>query len=280
MKIYSRIDFRLLALFLLLQTSGTAAQEPAREFHPSGLVDLSAGNMAKFDANISVGDNYTGFVPEFTLQIGTGNLAVGLDWGFCVADVDNVDADIFVGGFVVNFKGRHCWEGTWKTCFGTEFEIGINPFTADSSGEGISGVVGLLSHMMRWSRFSSEVITIDPLLALNSSDGQFFLQLSLGPSILIPYSDDQFDRDDTEVCLLYGLEGGVVISDLVGAGLGFKGLSTLSFDDNETFMALDFSLRLFLDGFTPVFRLALPITGDYYKNIVDIVITLGLWVDF
>ncbi|MBW1808316.1 MAG: hypothetical protein JRJ87_08995 [Deltaproteobacteria bacterium] len=280
MKTENRIGLGLLVFFLLLQAPSVVAQEPAREFHPTGFVDLAAGNMAKFDANISIGDNYTGFVPEFTLQIGTGDLAVGLDWGFSVADVDNVDADIFVGGFVINLKGRHCWEGTWKTCVGSEFEIGINPFEVDPGGESASGAIGLLSHMMRWSRFSSKVITIDPLLALNTSDGQFFLQFTLGPSILIPYSDDQFDRDDAEVCLLYGLEGGVVISDLVGAGLGFKGLSTLSFDDNETFMALDFSLRLFLDRFTPVFRLSVPLTGDYYKDFVDIVITLGIWADF
>jgi len=264
-----------LFVMTLLASAAVRAEDGGRRVIPVGWADLYAGNMVDFRTLFSVGDHYTGYIPELSVQFGNGSLAAGLDFGLSIADVDGVDTDVFPGSFVANFKARKCLEGNWRVCFGTEFEFSVAPFEVDDDGEASSLTIGLMTKQMRWSRYFAESIIIDPLLAASFSHDILYFQISLGPSMIFPYTDN-YGGDTTEVALLYSFEGGLVVNDLIGAGFGFKGLSTVSFDDNETFFSLDFGLRLILDGVTPCFGINVPLSGDLYEDIIDVVISLGV----
>jgi hypothetical protein len=260
------------------------AQETGAGLHPPGWADLYAGTMIDFGAALSFGGlgpiDAFGFVPDLKLQYGTGTLAVGFDWGFSVADIDEVDTDIFPEAFGINFKLRHCIQSSVQICFGTRTQLSINPFEADDEGEGASSAVGLVTRHMQFSEYTPELVAITPLGIVEVSHGMFFGQAILGFSLLIPYDDDIEDGDDVEAALLWGFSGGIVVADLVAAALGFNGYSTVSLPNDETYFNIDLSFRLMSYVVSPYLTLSLPVAGDYYEDFLDIVLTLGVTAEF
>ncbi len=273
------------ALVLAVMTVNPArAGGDGLRYRPSGFGDLYTGNMVGLDMNFVIGDDVTGYVPALLAQFGAGNMAVGLQWGLAYADVDvpegygEYDGEVAPGNFIVNFRAKHHMEGAWETCIGTNFSLGIGPFEMDSLEQALSWTTGIYAHTLRYLHYAPESVLIDPLLALNTTNGTIFLQVALGPSVLVPLDDT--DVRDVEACLAYGAELGFVAAEMLSMGLGFKGVSMLTADDNESLFALDINLRLVLDGVSPGFRLSIPFsTEDSLDEAFDLIVTLGVLLD-
>jgi hypothetical protein len=168
--------------------------------------------------------------------------------------------------------------GAWRTCMGANFSLGIGPFDSDSK-DALSFIAGMFAHTVRVLHYYPETIVIDPLFALNTSNGMVFVQIALGPSILAPLDDT--DRRDAEVSLVYGFEVGTRLQDFLSMGLGFKGISTLTYDENDSYFSLDINVRVVISGVSPGIRLSVPFTtDDFIDEIFDMVVTLGVVGDF
>ena len=276
----------LVAVFILFVIEGAAALagEKTPHYRASGFGDLYTGGMVGFDMNFATGDDVTGYVPTFLLQYGIGDVAFGMQWGLAYADVDipgsgDYDGELAVGNFILNFKAKHCMAGTWKTCMGANFSLGIGPFEVDSMEELLSFSVGIYTHTMRYVNFAPESMVIDPLFALNTTNDMVFVQIALGPSVLVPLDDT--DVRDVEACLAYSFEAGILAIDMLSLGLGFKGVSTLTADDNESLFSIDINIRLVLEGVSPGVRLSIPFsTEDDLSDVFDLIVALGLTADF
>ncbi len=279
MKFRSSIGCLLLGGFLF--STGAKAIDFDLDYHPIGLVDLSTQTMAGMVTSVPMDDHMIGFVPEFSLQYGFGNFAVGIEWSFAVADVDGYDTGTHPGGIVLNLKTRKCNEGPWRTCYGLKVEAALSPFQVEDTSDSMAATVGLLTNLFRFGQFGSEMASIDPLLVLNTTDGSIFLQAVLGTSFVFPYADDHLGNSDTmETFLLYGAEVGLVMRNLVVAGMGVRGLYTLTFDNNENYLAIDFSARLLHDQASPFVRMTLPMASDMYTSSLDVIFAAGVTVPF
>lgn len=270
---------------LLFVITGTTvlAGEKEPHYRSSGFGDLYTGGMVGFDMNFSIGDDVTGYVPTFLLQYGIGDVAFGMQWGLAYADVDvsggDYDGEVATGNFILNFKAKHCMTGAWKTCMGAIFSLGIGPFEVDSMEELLSWSAGIYTHTMRYAHFAPESIVVDPLFALNTTNEMVFVQFALGPSILVPLDDT--DVRDVEACLAYSFEAGILVVDMISMGLGFRGVSTLTADNNESLFSLDVNIRLILDSVSPGLRLSIPFsTDDDLGDVFDLILALGLSADF
>jgi hypothetical protein len=272
--------------FMLTLSSGPRAQENGAGIHPPGWADLYAGTMIDFGAVMAFGGadkDIFAFVPDLKFQFGTGTLAVGLEWGFSVADVDGGDTDIFLEAFAINFKLRHCIDGAVQFCFGTRTQVSVNPFQVDGPGESLSSMMGWVTRHMQYSEYYPELVAVTPLGILEVSHGMLFAQVVFGVSVLIPYAtleEGVHREDDAEAALLWGFSGGLVVAELVAASLGMKGYSTVSLPDDETFFSIDLSFRLMPYTVSPYLVLSLPVAGDYYEDILDIVLTVGVTAEF
>lgn len=269
-------------LFVITGTTAVAGeQEP--HYYASGFGDLYTGGMAGVDMNFVVGDDITGYVPAFMVQYGIGNIAFGLQWGLAYGDPDlppeyDYDGEIAPGNIILNFKAKHCMPGAWRTCMGANFSLGIGPFESDDKNA-LSFMSGLFAHTVRMLHYYPEAIVIDPLFALNTTNGMVFVQIALGPSIQVPIDDT--DRRDAEAGLAYGFEVGARLQDFLSMGLGFKGISTLTYDENESYFSLDINVRVVFSGVSPGIRLSIPFTSDdFIDEFFDMVVTLGVVGDF
>ena len=94
----------LAVVFLLFVIEGTTALagENTPHYRASGFGDLYTGGMVGFDMNFATGNEITGYVPNFLLQYGIGDVALGIQWGLAYADIHipgsgNYNRDLVVG---------------------------------------------------------------------------------------------------------------------------------------------------------------------------------------
>ncbi len=250
----------------------------------NGWADLYSGSRLGMDLDFSIGDSYWGFVPEFSAQYGVpyekANISLGAEFGFGVGDPDHGDAGAWPSSLAMVIKASGCQRQGFKLCYGTQTNVSVNAWEPDSDDiEGWTGVAaGGLDRQLRADKYAPKILAFTPLLALQGGGEMFYAQASLGPSILVLLEDEA--EDQVEAALLWSLEMGVELQRMFAAGLALKGNSTLTADDNETFLAMDFTIRLLTRGTQPFLRLSVPLSGDIYEDALDLVVVLGLRVNF
>ncbi len=103
----------------------------------------------------------------------------------------------------------------------------------------------------------------------------FFAQFHIGPEVLIFLDNDVSEaRDGSDTFLIYGLAAGANIMNLVSAGVGFRGISSLTFEDNESAYALDILAQIHLPIVKPYLMLSIPLDEDT-RDLLDASITIG-----
>ncbi|MBW2701979.1 MAG: hypothetical protein JRF33_14275 [Deltaproteobacteria bacterium] len=275
---FRRISLAAALLGTLLNVPTTSADPVEPYLGTKGYTSLNTDSLVSLDLHIPTGEYFSGVVPELVGQFGFGPAAVGLNLGFSYAnpDADEADSGFWLGNIDLFAKGKHCLDlpGGIRACFGGQLEISIAPMEADD-GEDIGAIsVGMLNHL-RYNRFGSEFLVATPTLGFQLTHDLFFAQFHIGPEMLIYLNDDVSDaRDGYDTFMVYGLAGGANIMNLVSAGLGFRGMSSLTFDDNNSFFALDILAQVHLPIIKPYLMLSIPLDEDT-RDILDMSITMG-----
>ena len=268
-----------LALFGILLHVPTASADPLEPYlGTKGYTSLNTDSLVSFDLHIPAGEHVTGVVPELVGQFGFGPAAVGLNLGLSFANPDSDDADsgIWLGNIDLFAKGKHCLDlpGGTRACFGGQLEISIAPGEVDDV-EDIGAIIFGMANHLRYNRFGSEFLLVTPTLGFQLLNDMFFAQFHIGPEVLIYLDDDVSDaRDGFDTFLVYGLAAGANIMNLVSAGLGFRGISSLTFDDNDSLYALDLLAQVHLPLVKPYLMLSIPLDEDT-RELLDVSITLG-----
>ncbi len=261
------------AMFFLL-----GYQLPARadQYRSMGLANLDTGSQLDFDLHIPRHDNYVGILPELNLQFGTGDASYGLRLGYIVViPEENVKNESSFSPLVFNLKVKKCYESESQFCFGIHFDVGIDPFNMNQDDH-VYTFVHVYTHMLALSRVGGEFIGLDPMFVFELRRSNIFLQASLGPTIYVPLGDES--NNDVEAGLLYELEFGTMMSELVGLGIGIRCMSPLTWDV-ETLFALDFNMQLTLEKIHPYLRLRVPL-NDPYSEVMALAVLVGFAVPY
>ncbi len=254
----------------------TVSADPTEPYlGTKGYTSLNTDSLVSLDLHIPTGEYVSGLVPELVGQFGFGPAAVGLNLGFSFANPDNDEAEsgFWFGNIDLFAKGRHCLElpGGTRACFGGQLEVSIAPMEADDFDD--IGAIGFGSvNHLRYNRFGSEFLVFTPTLGFQLLHKLFFAQFHIGPEVVFSLDDNA--GDDSETFLVYGLAAGANIMDFVSAGVGFRGLSSLTFDNNKNFFALDILAQIHLPIIKPYLMLSIPLDEDT-RNMLDVSITLG-----
>ena len=273
---FRRISLAAALLGTLLNVPTTSADPVEPYLGTKGYTSLNTDSLVSLDLHIPTGEYVSGLVPELVGQFGFGPAAVGLNLGFSYANPDNDEAEsgVWFGNIDLFAKGRHCLElpGGTRACFGGQLEISIAPGEVDDLEDAVAIVLGSINHL-RYNRFGSEFLVFTPTLGFQLSHELFFAQFHIGPEVIFSLNDDNAG-DDSETFLVYGLAAGANIMGFVSAGMGFRGLSSLTFDNNNSFFALDILAQIHLPIIKPYLMLSIPLDEDT-RDMLDISITLG-----
>ncbi|MBN2493807.1 MAG: hypothetical protein JXR96_04380 [Deltaproteobacteria bacterium] len=254
------------------------AEEPGRQrFGSGGLRDLDTDSRASFDLHIPLGDGFSSVVPELSGQIGLGPAAAGVSWTFSYFDFDTWDDETYFGAVDLFVKGRYCFEGERgsRTCIGGQLDLAISTDEVDE-GE-ISSFIAGCSTYLSWHRFGSESAGLVPALVFDVQYGWLFLQGHLGVDVVVPLGER--DRRDTEALLIFGSTLGVNALELISAGLGFRGLATLTRSKDDSAFALDLLLQGHFGFIHPSFGISIPLDGDT-RVFFDLFVSLGATITF
>jgi len=270
-----------LSIVLLILSLSNAAQAKEVPFIGTlGHVSLDTRPLVAMDLHMPIHEDYFALMPEFLGQYGWGWGAVGLNWGFNYAMIDGDENGFWPGNIDLFFKGRHCIEGDWRFCFGGQLDWSWGPKDnvngLDELPDLMAMVIGYVAHL-KMSRFNFRSFVITPTLGLNLTNGIFFMQANVGTSINIPYGDDDeiFTRD-VEAVMEYSIATGPTVVDLISFAAGFRGLSTLTNeDDNSSLFAIDIITRLHFKHVEPSMTVSIPVDEDS-RDIISAVLSIGV----
>jgi hypothetical protein len=260
-KMKSIMSALITILFTLGLTSAALAQEGSTDKSlpiPLTMKDLSGKSNVALSVPMLPADSYFGIAPMVSFQYAINNLSLGLAVpmaAYFPKESIGGDDGFALGNLTVNALYRMCTQGEWSLCFGGGVDIGAAVKEVHGA-EGSANVVGLWGHedfTYHWP----ESLVITPVLVAGITNGLFLAQAEFGTSFLVPTMNTT--GRDTEVVLNFAVGGGVKLFDILIPLVEFRLMDLVTVNNTDPFLWLSFGARVQLGGFTPMFRISIPL---------------------
>jgi hypothetical protein len=247
-----------------LTTLCAAAQENNILLHSEHATDQSQIGVS---IPMLAGDSGFVMAPKLDLQFRLGLASVGLHLPVVMTKPDGGEREFAVGNPALDVGAQTCLGSGLSLCVGGRVGVSagfwsLDP-TADAAKLHALALGGLAHHDPFY--YSPENMAFQPKAFVLLSNGLFSAQAEAGTLVTVPLLDRE--GRETEVSLVYQAGVGVNLFDLVTPVVEFRGISTLTQDDNQNQFWASAGARFHLSSFQPYARVSLPLNENAKQDL-------------
>jgi len=242
-----------------LSTLSATAQENNILLHSDHATDQTQIGVS---VPMLVGDQGFVMAPKLDLQFRLGLATVGMHLPVVMMKPDGAEREFAVGNPTLDVGAQTCLGTGFSLCVGGRVGVSagfwdLDP-TEDAAKIGALALGALAHHDPLY--YSPGNLALQPKAFVILTNGLLSAQAEAGTLVAVPLIDRE--GRETEVSLVYQAGLGVNVLDLVTPVVEFRGISTLTQEDNQSQFWASAGARFHLASFQPYARISLPLNDN------------------